>query len=69
MFSARERVRVKRSVAPTTPAPTPVPPPTVTPPPAPNVTPTRVESSDTNAPEDMTARLKRARERAQKTRR
>lgn len=69
LFSARERVRVKRSVAPTTPAPTPVPPPTVTPPPAPNVTPTRVESSDTNAPEDMTARLKRARERAQKTRR
>lgn len=70
LFSARERVRVKRSVSPTAsnPKPSAAPPP-ASPSPAPSVPPARVESPDANAGEDMTARLKRARERAQKARR
>jgi hypothetical protein len=69
LFSARERVRVKRSVSPATPPATSNPTTTVTPPPAPNVTPTRAEPSDANAEENMTERLRRARERARKSRR
>jgi len=69
LFSARERVRAKRPVSPTTPTAPSNPTPTVSPSPAPNAPPARVEPTDANAAEDMTARLKRARERAQKARR